>query len=278
MSHRSDCTWQTALGLALIAGCSMDRATATSSSGAASPACGDKSRPAVSMITAGPLHVREDAAGESASRRQSDMVDGSSGAWRDSGDERAAGDTVEHQRSATVPLLAGRAESGDRWAARPGGAYARQQPPAAWKHSETSSTRAVAEETQRLVFRPRPGRMLVGNVELRERADGVKVHVTIESVPPGVERLTLFRADNCRAFGAGAGRFNSWSLSEPVDELVRMGELSVPEGRGERDYTLPGASIHTEQGDLGALVLYAPVTAHDREVTEPIACARVPLS
>jgi Cu-Zn family superoxide dismutase len=125
-------------------------------------------------------------------------------------------------------------------------------------------------KTVEVTFEPKSGSQLSGTATLTETAEGVKVHVALENVPPGEHGAHVHEKGDCSApDGASAGgHFNPASNPHALPDssprhLGDLGNVTIEgDGKGTIDIVAPGANL--KEGDPNSFLGKA-IIVHEKK-------------
>ena len=150
--------------------------------------------------------------------------------------------------------------------AEPGAASAESQ--AATEALPAGST--AGEKTVRATFESKSGSQLTGTATLTESADGVKVHVELDHVPPGEHGAHVHEKGDCSApdGSSAGGHFNPASHPHALPDgtprhLGDLGNVTISaDGKGTIDTVAPGANL--KEGDANSFLGKA-IIVHEKK-------------
>jgi len=154
-----------------------------------------------------------------------------------------------------------------------GGSTENAPPPAT--PAEAASAAAPAAEsaagkTVEVTFQPKSGSSLSGKATLTETADGVKVDLALEGLPPGEHGAHVHEKGDCSAAdgSSAGGHFNPASNPHALPtgtprHLGDLGNVTIsPDGKGTLDIVAPGANL--KDGDPNSFLGKA-IIVHEKQ-------------
>jgi Cu-Zn family superoxide dismutase len=154
-----------------------------------------------------------------------------------------------------------------------GGSTENAPPPAT--PAEAASAAAPAAEsaagkTVEVTFQPKSGSSLSGKATLTETADGVKVDLALEGLPPGEHGAHVHEKGDCSAAdgSSAGGHFNPASNPHALPagtprHLGDLGNITIsPDGKGTLDIVAPGANL--KDGDPNSFLGKA-IIVHEKQ-------------
>jgi len=154
-----------------------------------------------------------------------------------------------------------------------GGSTENAPPPAT--PAEAASAAAPAAEsaagkTVEVTFQPKSGSSLSGKATLTETADGVKVALALEGLPPGEHGAHVHEKGDCSAAdgSSAGGHFNPASNPHALPtgtprHLGDLGNVTIsPDGKGTLDIVAPGANL--KDGDPNSFLGKA-IIVHEKQ-------------
>lgn len=154
-----------------------------------------------------------------------------------------------------------------------GGSNESAPPPAT--PADAASAAAPASEsaggkTVEVTFQPKSGSTLSGKATLTETAEGVKVDLALEGLPPGEHGAHVHEKGDCSAAdgSSAGGHFNPASNPHALPtgtprHLGDLGNITIsPEGKGTLDIVAPGANL--KDGDPNSFLGKA-IIVHEKQ-------------
>jgi superoxide dismutase, Cu-Zn family len=148
------------------------------------------------------------------------------------------------------------------------------EPPATPEAAPAESAGATGEsadgKTVHATFESKSGSQLAGTATLTETADGVKVHVELDNVPPGEHGAHVHEKGDCSApdGSSAGGHFNPASNPHALPDntprhLGDLGNVTISaDGKGTIDAVAPGANL--KEGDPASFLGKA-IIIHEKQ-------------
>ena len=154
-----------------------------------------------------------------------------------------------------------------------GGSTENAPPPATAAEAASAAAPAAesaAGKTVEVSFQPKSGSSLSGKATLTETADGVKVDLALEGLPPGEHGAHVHEKGDCSAAdgSSAGGHFNPASNPHALPtgtprHLGDLGNITIsPDGKGTLDIVAPGANL--KDGDPNSFLGKA-IIVHEKQ-------------
>jgi Cu-Zn family superoxide dismutase len=125
-------------------------------------------------------------------------------------------------------------------------------------------------KTVEVTFQPKSGSNLSGKATLTETAEGVKVDLALEGLPPGEHGAHVHEKGDCSAAdgSSAGGHFNPASNPHALPtgtprHLGDLGNINIsPDGKGTLDIVAPGANL--KDGDPNSFLGKA-IIVHEKQ-------------
>jgi Cu-Zn family superoxide dismutase len=125
-------------------------------------------------------------------------------------------------------------------------------------------------KTVEVTFQPKSGSNLSGKATLTETAEGVKVDLALEGLPPGEHGAHVHEKGDCSAAdgSSAGGHFNPASNPHALPtgtprHLGDLGNITIsPDGKGTLDIVAPGANL--KDGDPNSFLGKA-IIVHEKQ-------------